>query len=289
MSPRHSLRRVACSGLLLAGVAVASGCAAIRPTGNVITERPAAVSVDGLADWSWNISGDALVRPLQVFSLQGQTYFQMQPRQRIPVIFVNGKPVPFTVSPPYLIVRGTPSRFDFIANGYRAVIVHRGPVAMPVAPVIERTDRVRRVNDVSAGPVVGDAAADDALADEGSIGSFVARNTLPPTRTVTHAEVDVAKAIAKAPTPDADTRRVWRITPSQKTLSRALAAWSQEVGVELVWKSDVDLPIQRPAEYRVDKFFAAMSDLLADAGSAGYRFFYSVDGRTVTVISVKQS
>lgn len=268
-------------GLLLAGAVVLTGCASFRERvrENIVSSRPAAASVDGRADWAWDIQGDAMVRPLQVFSLSGQTYFQMRPSQRIPAIFVDGTPVPFTIAPPYIIVQGTPARFNLIADGFRAIVTHRGPVTMPNVPVIDSASRVQRVS-----------SSDSAPAPAATIGGFIQQVTPTPTRTVEHPKVDVAKALAQQAEPQATSdRRVWRITPSQKTLSRALADWAKEVGVRLVWRSNVDLPIRRPAEYVTPKFFAAMSGLLADAGACGYQFFYSVKGRTVTVISVKQS
>lgn len=272
-------------GLLLAATLGASGCAVFQqrpaPTGNTVTARPAAVSVNGLADWSWDISGDAVVRPLQVFSLSGQTYFQMLPRQRIPAIFVDGQPVPFTISPPYLIVKGVPQRFDLMADGYRALVIHRGPVTMPNVPAVDVPSRVDHEG------ADDDGAPQAAAGEPGTIAHFIAITRAPATRDVPRPVVDVGKALAAA-APAADTtRRVWRITPSQRTLSRALADWSREAGVKLVWKSDVDLPIERPAEYREPKFFAAMASLLSDANTAGYRFFYSYTDGVITVISIK--
>lgn len=278
--------RYARIGLIAALAIAATGCSVFQPRptdrGNQITARPAAVSVNGVADWSWDVSGDALVRPLQVFSLSGQTYFQMLPRQRIPAIFVDGTPVPFKLAPPYLIVKGVPQRFDLIADGYRALVIHRGPVAMPDVPAVETTDRVERTPDAAAPQASADAAP-------GTIAHLLALTRTPETRTVPHAEVDVAEALAQSAAVKSDPHRVWRIEPSQQTLSRALAAWARDAGVKLVWKSDVDLPIRRAAEYRDPKFFAAMTSLLADANTAGYQFFYQVNGGVVTVISIKQS
>lgn len=275
---RTPLARVIRHGLLLCGVAAVAGCATL-PNGNIVSSRPAAVSVDGITDWSWNVSGDAVVRPLQVFSLRGKTYFQMLPRQRIPAVFVDGTPLPFTIAPPYIVVQGVAQRYDLMADGYRALVLHRGPLTMPEAPAVDAPGRVNRV---------ADDMGQDAL-DPRTIGGFVDASEPAPVREVAHPEVDIRRAQAEAVKTVADTSRVWRIDPSQRLLSHALAEWARQAGAHLVWKSDVDLPIRAAADYRSPKFFAAMSDLLADASNSGYRFFYAVSGRTVTVISIKQS
>lgn len=260
-------------GLLLSGCATFSGS---DRSANIVSSRPAAVSVDAGVDWAWSVSGDNAVRPLQVFSINGKTYLQMRPGQLIPAVVVEGQPVPFSITPPYVVVKGTPSRMDLLASGHRALIMHRGPVTMP-APPSQSSDRVQRV------------ASNLSPATTGSAGGFATSAPAMTREVVRHAaaysDVNVA-AVPKA----VPTDRVWRIKPDQKLLSRALADWSHEAGINLVWKSRVDVPITGAAEYRDGSFLLAMSQVLADASGHGYRFFFSMAGdKTVTVIALRAS
>lgn len=266
------------NGLALALLVSLSGCAAIaRVDGNSLSARPAAASVDGETDWAWDVSGDAVVRPLQVFSLRDRTYLQMLPGQRIPAVLVDGSAIPFTISPPYIVVQGTSQRYDLMADGYRAVIAHRGQLNMPATPAAVDPSRVQRMPSTALLPGVPDPTTS----------GFV---NVAPAREIAHPQVDLQQAsVAATATQSADEPRVWRMDPSQRLLSVALAEWAKQAGTELVWKSDVDLPIRAVADYTAPKFFAAMSDVLADASNSGYRFFYAVNGRVVTIISVKQS
>jgi hypothetical protein len=43
----------------------------------------------------------------------------------MPVVIADGKVARVDVFPPYLVVRGTPSRIDLLADGYRVVIFKR--------------------------------------------------------------------------------------------------------------------------------------------------------------------
>lgn len=261
-----------CALALVIGATV-SGCASFghrSVSGNIVADRPAAVSVNAAADWSWSISGDAAIRPLQVFSLKGKTYLQMLPGQLIPAVLVSGEPVPFVVAPPYVVVSGTPTRMDLLSSGHRAVIAHRGPVAAPEHPVVS-PNRVERVAADTAAPAGLPAA--------------------PKTRPVAHTPTDIVAPLQKAlAAADEGQSRVWRIKPSQRLLSRALADWSSSAGIKLVWKSRVDVPITGPADYRDESFLVAMSHVLADASTKEFRFFFSMtDTKTVTVVALRAS
>lgn len=267
-------------GLALS-VLVLAGCAMTptAPTQNTVSSRQAATSVDGHADWAWSVSGDTVVRPIQVFSLGGQTYFQMRAGQRIPAILANGTPVPYRIAPPYLVVTGRYTSFSLLVDGYSARVVHNGPLAAPPAPA-EGTDRLHRVS-VGSNTLPSSAAATTyATAPEGQIRTV--ERSVPSTGAVT-----TASTVRLADQPGSD--RVWRIDPTQGMLSSALRDWCAQAGVRLVWRANVDLPIEHEATYRDPKFFGAMASLLSDASRSNYQFFYSVTGDTVTVISVKRS
>jgi hypothetical protein len=122
---------------LAVGALALSGCSAVRwpwteehqkanSVGNVVRDRPAAASVDYPdLHWAYTIEGTSLLRPQQVFAFRGATYLQMRPGQNMPVVLADGKVVRVDVFPPYLVVRGTPSRIDLLADGYRVVILKR--------------------------------------------------------------------------------------------------------------------------------------------------------------------
>jgi len=266
-----------------------SGCATLSAafqhggspaTSNSLSSRPAAGSTSGEADWAWRVSGDGAVRPLQVFSLRGKTYLQMRPGQLVPAVIVNGAPVPFVVSAPYVVIEGTPQRIDLLTDGYRAIVIHEGPKQMPAAPAVEPL-RVQR--DVSA--VSADAPTPTPTVAP-TVQQATARATDADTRKVEHAKTEItpqaAQAIARA-----DTNRVWRVEPDQKLLSRALGEWGKRAGMRVVWRTQVDVPITGSAEYADDSFADAAARLLADASTPRYRFFYSIDGDTITVVTVQ--
>lgn len=111
-----------------------------------VADRPAAAPVDVGIEWSWRLVGDAAARPVQVFSMNGQTYLQMRDRRPV-VLLVGGQIVPFMTSWPYLIVQGEPDRVDIVLEGYRAIAERIS--AKPAAPqaiqgVPEARPRVER-------------------------------------------------------------------------------------------------------------------------------------------------
>lgn len=268
---RHSfaMRLGACGALatLLVGCATAPQ----RPE-NEMMARPSAAPVQAGADWAWVVSGDNAIRPIQVFTLDGKTYLQMRPGQIVPAVLVNSQPVSFTINAPYLVVQGAPARIDLISSGYRAVLLHRGPVSAPVAP---SRDRVQRVDGDDASTQTYPMSSDADLATREVV------RQAPPAATNTLPTMVVTASEARS--------RVWRIEPDQHLLSRALTDWASRAGMRVVWNSRVDVPITGPAEYRDGSFIAAMSHALADASGDGYRFYYSMNDsdHTVTVIALR--
>jgi hypothetical protein len=119
------------------GALALSGCSTVNWTwiaqyqksnsdGNIVRDRPGAASVDYPdLHWAYTIEGTSLLRPQQVFAFRGATYLQMRPGQNMPVVLADGKIVRVDLFPPYLVVRGTPSRIDLLADGYRVIILKR--------------------------------------------------------------------------------------------------------------------------------------------------------------------
>jgi hypothetical protein len=103
-----------------------SGCASINNKETAIEpqqDRPAAAPVDMGVDWEYRVVGDMAVRPVQVFSINDETYLQMKDGDPV-VLMVAGEPVPFIPRAPYLVITGLPKRIDIVANGYRAIVEH---------------------------------------------------------------------------------------------------------------------------------------------------------------------
>lgn len=131
-------------------LALLSGCAVQPPTQETQAEadRPAAAPVDVGIDWGWRVVGDAASRPVQVFSLGGQTYVQMRDRRPV-VLLINGEVVPYRASWPYLVIQGVPDRLDVVLDGYRAVAERQSvqatqKTAVPMEPAqINRVERVK--------------------------------------------------------------------------------------------------------------------------------------------------
>ncbi|HEX7325382.1 MAG TPA: TcpQ domain-containing protein [Rhodanobacteraceae bacterium] len=254
--------------LTLCGLLPLGGCAAfVRSSGpgpSPGTTRPAAVSVADGMDWHWSVTGDVAVRPEQVFAFGGRTYLQMRVGQIIPALVVNGTPVPFQLSPPYLIVTGEPATINLLARGYRAVVAHIGPVpGATQAPA-------RNVQTIDATPTgAANAQGVTTFADPAS--SAVSDPTPTP-----HIAAPITDPVAAG----------WSVRPSDGLLSHALARWCRKAGMRLNWQSYVDLPITAPMHFDEPKLFEAMAVLLNEAGTAAHaRFFYSVQGRTITVIA----
>lgn len=160
----YKLNTIAAAGAALIAL---SGCTTVslfpeeaNQGTNSVADRPAAAPVDVGINWSWRIVGDEAVRPVQVFDTRGQTFLQMRPQAQEVVILSNGQVLPFQVSPPYLVLQGTPSQLDVVRDGYRAVLVRSAaqeaaqqpslastvPAVVP-APVVEQgsVSRVQRV------------------------------------------------------------------------------------------------------------------------------------------------
>jgi len=120
--------------------ALVAGCATQPPkdatagTERQSTTRPAASPVDVGVNWSYTSRGDAAIRPIQVFSLRGKTYLQMRQNQILPVVLVDGAPVPFQLEPPYIVIEGTPNRMDLVSDGWRAIVQYGPASGLPATP-----------------------------------------------------------------------------------------------------------------------------------------------------------
>lgn len=273
MTMKKKAKMIAMTALAAAFALSASGCASVgalfrggSPDADALS-RPAAVSVDAGYDFDWSVRGDTAIRPVQVFSDARHTYIQMRAGQMIPEVIVDGVPVPFSISPPNLVVSGNPSVIDLVANGYRAVLVNGRPVVAqaPVDPA--------RVHFVDMGP-----------------GGRVLTTTIPLRRVdnarVQPAAAPQAQAIPVAPASNLES--TWYVDSGDRLLSKAMADLLGQHGMTLVWKTRVDLPVLRTFGVRANDSLTAVAKILALASNAtGYRFFFSIRGDTYIVTAQK--
>lgn len=119
---------------------------------NLVAARPAAADATAGFNWSWDISGDPQVRPMQVFSNKESTWLQMGPRQAMPAVFVDGAPVPFELNPPFIKIIGSPDRIELVATAYRAVVIKRNPAENITRAHSNDAGRLKVVPDASIQP-----------------------------------------------------------------------------------------------------------------------------------------
>ena len=243
-----------------------AGCATNPASGNPeVQDRPAATSVDVGVDWAWSIAGDAAVRPLQVFSLQGKTYLQMRPGQMLPAILAEGQPLPFTINAPYIVVQQTPEHMDIVANGYRAVVVHakqrqtirQGPV-MPDP----KASRVQRVS-------VEDAGKDET----------------PIAHSVTPLFEAPAQSTADSDLAPMERDKSWPVEASKAKLSRVIAAWGKRSHVAVRWNSRADVPVRASGEFRASNVYVAVAKARRAASAKGWTFAMSVESDGSIVVN----
>lgn len=290
------MRKTLLATALGVSVMAMSGCASIdaihQPQGvaNISAARPAAASVDTSVDWHWVVSGDRAVRPLQVFSDNGKTYLQMRPTQALPAVLVDGQPIPFEISTPYLVVQGEPDRMEIVANGFRCVIQHELPPKPAVPPPVTHPD-MQRIQRIQLDHQVG---MNSARFSSGIIAPAPAATALATAAPEVRA---LAPAPAPAPAPrhdvlasvamQTDPGRAWRILPRQKTLSRALQSWAAASGIPVRWKAPVYVPIVRPGEFD-GPFMMALGRVLAAASTNRWRFVMYLQGNAVVVNAIEK-
>jgi hypothetical protein len=277
MNPIKTMESIRKAVVLSAAIAAAlalGGCASFSARGNTYpnTTRPAATSVGLNADWRWNVTGDAAIRPIQVFAMRGHTYLQMRPGQVIPAVVIDGKPVSFALATPYIVVTGTPHRIDLIAQGYRALVLHEGPITVHAAPAVS----------ASAPPAItADPAATPPRMTDGSYVVIRRRPSIPA-----EAAASVA-AVTGAP----------RYTPSWTlvaapgggtTLSTALRAMLSAHGLRLEWSAPVDVPLRSDFSVNASTDYAAVGQILAAASVTGWRYYFSISRDVVFVTAVKE-
>lgn len=276
------MRKTLISAALGAALVGLGGCAmapvSSEPS-NLVSSRPAAASVNAGVDWKWEVSGDSAVRPMQVFSVHGKTYLQMRPQQAVPAVLVDGQPIPFEISSPYIVIQGSPARMDLVANGYRAIVAHEA--AAPKAPAAVGVPDVSRVQRVSM-------AAMDATTTSAPTKPAVASGAAEPAKLERVSFVQSTPRAAPAAAAATSGVRVWRVVPREGTLSNALTQWARESGVQIQWRAPVDVPIVANGEFH-GPFWMAMGHALDAASTVQWKFVMSLQGDAIVINAIQNS
>jgi hypothetical protein len=195
-------------------------------------------------DFNWRLSGDRQVAPVQVFDDGRQTWLQFAPGQATPAIFVehNGveHPAAYTRREPYVVVRGKWPSLVMRGGSLRARADYLGAAPGSTAPAAV----VGATHSVSAAP------------------SGVSAVTQPgPAAPPSPAPSPAASRISAA----APSAALYRVTPSDDNMRRALARWAGLAGWTFQpehWAVDVDIPLSASASFS-DDFKASVRALLA--------------------------
>ena|GEM_PF-2004482 len=126
-------------------------------------------ALSGQYDFDWQLSGDPMVAPLQVFSGAGRTWLQFAPGRTVPALFAKTptglQPLPYRRLDPYVIVDGVwPSLI--LQGGHRTARVDRSTTdTMAAAPADDDPAGSPVLIDVPmSGVVTGDASSTSPLA-----------------------------------------------------------------------------------------------------------------------------
>jgi hypothetical protein len=189
------------------------------------------VSPTGTLDFSWKLSGDKSVAPLQVFSDATHIWLQWQPNQTLPAIFgvtAQGEQLAsYTRQGPYTKL-----------EGYWTNLIFRGA---------HRQARARRPSDSltpNPSPAEPLSMVSQTTASAGSVA------IAEPVTQVS----SVPTAAVASNTPPA-TQAFYAITDTDKNLRQALARWSGLSGWRFQvehWAVDVDIPLTATANFSDD-------------------------------------
>lgn len=189
------------------------------------------VSPSGTLDFSWKLSGDKSVAPLQVFSDEKYIWLQWQPNQTLPAIFgvtAQGEQLAsYARNGPYTTL-----------DAHWTGLVFRGA---------HRQARARRSSDA----LISKASPPETLAT-------LSQSTPPATpiaisEPVTHTPSVASALVAK--NAQSVSQTFYAITLTDKNLRQALARWSGLSGWRFQvehWAVDVDIPLTATANFSDD-------------------------------------
>ena len=236
-------------------------------------------SEPGRYSFSWRLSGDRAVAPLQVFDNGRQTWLQFAPQQAVPAIFerstLGDRPLTYRREGDYIVLAGVWPRL-VLRGGHLSSHVERisqptllpaqeqgGDIssnswpAMPYLAGLEQAANTPLSADVPSGdglalhaPALPQAVAEPAVT--------MAVNGLGPTE---------RGSTERSPTERGPTVRTgtYEVSPHDHNLRSALARWAQLAGWTFEsehWAVDADIPIVGAASFE-SEFKPAVQELVA--------------------------
>jgi hypothetical protein len=266
------------------------GCADLPPWLALPGQPQGAVSYSdpGSYSFDWQLSGDKLVAPLQLFDNGNDTWLQFPVEQAVPAIFENGaqgqRPLLHERQGPYVVIRGVYPELVF-RGGHLQATAHRFDAAlsesMPVTSTVPPAGPgARAVNSI---PVV-DSKPAKALAVDVANARPVDLAT-PDADTLPESVSDLSKTIApgsdqpenpgaasalqEAPSlPEASgTQQTtpFSVSAADRNLRQALSRWAGLSGWTFSaehWVVDVDIPIAASASFE-SEFIPSVQALVA--------------------------
>ena len=191
------------------------------------------ITPSGPLDFSWKLSGDRSVAPVQVFSDATHTWLQWQPNQTLPAIFgaagTDEQLASYVKSGPYTRI-----------EGHWVSLVFRGA---------HQQARARRVQKTPETQVLGTESVSVASA---AVSTAVLEST-PASK----------KALPASPA-TLSSQPFYAITQSDKNLRQALSRWANLSGWKFQaehWAVDVDIPLTATANFS-DEFVSSVRALI---------------------------
>lgn len=209
------------------------GCSVGPLPSGATSKSPQSLRPFGPLDFSWKLSGDRSVAPVQVFSDATHTWLQWQANQTLPAIFgINGASeqlLAYERSGPY-------TRLE----GHWVALLFRGAHLQA---------RARRVEKITSHPVTTTETVP-------TVSSPVSPNLSEPEPLV--------KPIKPIPSVHTGSQAFYAITNSDKNLRQALSRWANLSGWKFQtehWAVDVDIPLTATANFSED-FIASVRALI---------------------------
>lgn len=214
------------------------GCAALpswSPFGTGQSQETHAADT-GPFSFSWELSGDPEVSPLQVFDNGRSTWLQFPQGRPVPAIFRRHQaqwlPVDYTLKGSYVVLPGAWSPLQF-RGGHLQSQARRAPAPAPAVPP--------------------------------ATAALLPSPAVQASRAFTGVLAQPAVAFALSPVAPVKATKRYAVSPADKTLRQALVRWAGDAGwtfgVEH-WAVDADIPLAGSAHFD-GEFTVAVRHLLA--------------------------